>query len=299
MRRSTRVHLDTGGAPQAAPAAPPGWYPDPWRVAPARWWDGVGWTGFTSAPPPPSAGRRPQLPKARDDIHGGGIAILGFFGALALGLLFAKAALALGAAPRTVPVILAGQIGLWSGLSMAAYIVTHRRPGGSLADLGLHRPTGAEIGIGIGAGFGGVMVAAQVALILRGLFPDNTPTTQSRLFLVSRPSLAAILVTAVLACIGAPFFEELFFRGIVQTVLTRNIGVAAAIAVQAALFGSAHFQLGMTFNQAVVRCGTVTVLGCLLGLLRHHTGRLGAGMVAHATNNVIVVCLTFIALAAR
>jgi hypothetical protein len=23
--------------------APPGWYPDPWRLAPQRWWDGIGW----------------------------------------------------------------------------------------------------------------------------------------------------------------------------------------------------------------------------------------------------------------
>ncbi len=24
---------------------PPGWYPDPWRMAPWRWWDGTSWTG--------------------------------------------------------------------------------------------------------------------------------------------------------------------------------------------------------------------------------------------------------------
>lgn len=34
----------------AAPATPAGWYPDPWRQAPLRWWDGTAWTGQTSAP---------------------------------------------------------------------------------------------------------------------------------------------------------------------------------------------------------------------------------------------------------
>ena len=33
---------------QAASSTPPGWYPDPWRVARVRWWDGYAWTAYTS-----------------------------------------------------------------------------------------------------------------------------------------------------------------------------------------------------------------------------------------------------------
>jgi hypothetical protein len=33
---------------QATPSTPPGWYPDPWRVARVRWWDGYSWTSYTS-----------------------------------------------------------------------------------------------------------------------------------------------------------------------------------------------------------------------------------------------------------
>jgi hypothetical protein len=29
---------------------PPGWYPDPWRLSPARWWDGYQWTGQVAVP---------------------------------------------------------------------------------------------------------------------------------------------------------------------------------------------------------------------------------------------------------
>jgi hypothetical protein len=32
------------------PPPPPGWYPDPWRVAPTRWWDGYRWTDHTTLP---------------------------------------------------------------------------------------------------------------------------------------------------------------------------------------------------------------------------------------------------------
>jgi Domain of unknown function (DUF4328)/Protein of unknown function (DUF2510) len=38
---------------------PPGWYPDPWRQAPLRYWDGVQWTGYTSGPPAPADRRSP------------------------------------------------------------------------------------------------------------------------------------------------------------------------------------------------------------------------------------------------
>jgi RsiW-degrading membrane proteinase PrsW (M82 family) len=37
----------------------PGWYVDPWGVAPWRWWDGVQWTAQTAAP---LASRKPRLP---------------------------------------------------------------------------------------------------------------------------------------------------------------------------------------------------------------------------------------------
>lgn len=33
--------------PAGAPAKPANWYPDPWRVAKWRWWDGAKWTGQT------------------------------------------------------------------------------------------------------------------------------------------------------------------------------------------------------------------------------------------------------------
>ncbi len=36
----------------AGPLPPPGWHPDPWRLASMRWWDGRQWTGYTWPPQP-------------------------------------------------------------------------------------------------------------------------------------------------------------------------------------------------------------------------------------------------------
>ena len=47
--------------PAARPA--PGWYPDPWQVAPFRWWDGHVWTGHASvATARAGPARPPRLP---------------------------------------------------------------------------------------------------------------------------------------------------------------------------------------------------------------------------------------------
>jgi membrane protease YdiL (CAAX protease family) len=237
------------------------------------------------------------MPRGRDDVRGGGIAILGFAGALALSLIFAL--LAGGGSSRavTVPGLVFGEFGLWAGLCSAAYIATHRRPGGTLADLGFLKPTGPEVALGVGVGMAGLFAASQFELVLRSLFPDTGGGT--RLFAPTAPSFALVIVVGLIACIGAPIVEELFFRGLVQTVLTRSLGTTPAIVVQAVLFGLAHFELGMTFNQAAIRCGTVMVLGLVNGCLRANTGRLGAGIVAHATYNSIVTLFALVAFASR
>jgi uncharacterized protein len=288
------------GQAEPGAAAPAGWYADPWHAAAYRWWDGGAWTGHVSPPPAYASPRNtvPTLPRARDDIHGGWIALLGFGGALALSVIFGLIAVAAGAAEGTLPVTIAGQAGLWSGLWMSAYIVTHRREGGSLRDLGLRAPTGNEVGLGVGIAFAALYAEGQIVTLLRSLLPQDNQGIRSSLF-VARPSVAALAMTALIACVGAPYFEEIFFRGVVQSILTRRFGVARAVVIQAVLFGCAHFQLGMTTRQAVVRIVGITVVGLFLGWLRAHTGRLGAGMVAHATNNVIVVSLAFIVLHAR
>ncbi len=44
--------------PGAAAGHPPGWYADPWRIGPWRWWDGVAWTAHVSQ----AQETKPRLP---------------------------------------------------------------------------------------------------------------------------------------------------------------------------------------------------------------------------------------------
>ena len=98
--------------------------------------------------------------------------------------------------------------------------------------------------------------------------------------------------------VGAPFFEELFFRGVLLRALARLfgtiggwVGPALAIAVTGVLFGLAHAESLQLLGLAV--------FGIILSFVAYRTGRLGMNMVAHATFNLtalaaaVVVPLAF------
>ena len=167
--------------------------------------DGLTWTGFTQpAAAAPAAAAPPASPStvapavgtdrcipgrprpagqlggrtsggAVDDITGGGTAILGYFGALGLSLLFQQVASALGVRELTAPSVVFGMLGLWTGLWMTAYIVSHRRPGGShQGPRAPCSPRRSEIGLGIAVGFIGLVIATPGR---RGPARTSSPTT--------------------------------------------------------------------------------------------------------------------------
>ena len=78
----------------------------------------------------------------------------------------------------------------------------------------------------------------------------------------------------VATVIGAPFFEELFFRGVLLRALARLfgrwggwVGPALAIVVSGTLFGLAHAESLQLLGLAV--------FGVILGAVSYRTGRLG------------------------
>ena len=66
MRQSVSVSEASAGDKDPAQ---PGWYPDPWRIAPYRWWDGSCWTGSVSQP----IGVDSETTLANQDEFGGGM----------------------------------------------------------------------------------------------------------------------------------------------------------------------------------------------------------------------------------
>ena len=86
--------------------------------------------------------------------------------------------------------------------------------------------------------------------------------------------------------VGAPFSEELFFRGLSMRAIQKRLGKPIALLGSTALFTLPHFQ-GGSWQAVVVMLATIGTIGLLLGGLALGMNRLGPGIVAHATFNSI------------
>lgn len=284
--------LDTVGA---TPPPPPGWYPDPWGATPGRWWDGRQWTGFVVEAATPERSWIPSRHDHEHAIRGGMIAFLGFVAAIGASLLAALAVDLLGGSIHSLTALCAGQAALWICLFGACKIAVRRHGDGSLRQLGLAPITRGQVGTGLIVGLVARIGAGVLAVAIAQFFPKEQLRNTSEPVLRLSQGVLPIIVIATILMVGAPFFEELFFRGLVQGAFTNRFGARVAVFGQAACFGVVHFRVGMTAAQAVITIVSIGATGIMLGALRWHSEKLGPGMVAHAFFNAVVVLVIVLA----
>lgn len=82
--------------------------------------------------------------------------------------------------------------------------------------------------------------------------------------------------------LGAPFFEEVLFRGFIQPALVQRWGMWPGILVASVVFGCMHG------TDAWVVLPTF-VIGVGVGWLRERTGGLSAPVLLHCVNNLVAV----------
>jgi membrane protease YdiL (CAAX protease family) len=260
---------------------PPGWYADPWRVATHRWWDGRQWSPWTYGPPPPR--ERPDPPSPTFSplgaaiVAGGTVAIILFLRAVDDWLSYRDA----WAATAIFYVTLFG------GMVGTCALVSRFLGTGSLVrDFGF-RVRGIDPAWGIVT-----LVASFVARIAFVLVvnPSDTNKATDNIndnITQNRGVLAVFLVAAL---IGAPLFEELVFRGVIQRGLTRVTGKWIAIVTQGVLFGFYHV-VGAFELASVLYVGTLSIIGIVFGVAADRTGRLGPTMIAHFLSNAVAMAL--------
>jgi membrane protease YdiL (CAAX protease family) len=222
-------------------------------------------------------------------------AAAGFLAAIVLSGLIGSLVLVLGGwdntddAPMWAVALL--QLPLWAGFAGAALIATYRRGARSLRDdFGLafeKRDVPIGLALGIAAQyFVNYAVSWPVIKLTGSSFDDYEKPARDLADKAKASSWWGIVLFVLVVAVAAPFFEELFYRGLLQRSLLRHVAPAGAIALTATLFGLSHFEL--------LQLPALVVFGVLVGWLALRTGRLGLSIFTHVgfnTTTVIVLLL--------
>lgn len=223
----------------------------------------------------------PESPGPERARWGLGDAVLGLWaGFLAANVTVGLWAAFGGETERSLGAMVAGWIGLWTGLLGIPVLTTWRKGRRSLAaDFGLRARPRDGAGLAVGVLCQLAVLPALYFLIQRltGDLDVSGPARQ----LAEDFDGAAFVVVALVATFAAPVVEELFYRGLLLRAAARRFGERWAVVGSSVVFGMSHFQL--------VQFPGLFVFGVVLSVLALRTGRLGASIAAHAAFNAVAV----------
>jgi uncharacterized protein len=228
----------------------------------------------------------------------------------------------------TGPGVLAGGLTMWAAFFFAPWLATRHKGLRSLAvDFGFRFSWRADLLLGAAFALGLRVVELAVTKGITALGVDMTTSGNSDI-ITNLSGVWLIIDAFVVAAIGAPIFEELFFRGLVFGAYLKNFGrdrdgasprsffgrwvtrrlsglwaawasyrgllcrwrVPLAVVVSSLMFGALHHQGENTFGSWFV-VGTTTTIGMLLAVIRYRTGRLGMAICTHVLFNASGVAL--------
>ena len=208
----------------------------------------------------------------------------GFFAGIVLAAVLGAIALAFTGDADGPALLAASFVGLWVPLTGAAWLASRAFGTRSVErDLGFAFRQ-SDLGWGVLVGLAGLLASSAVQWALSP-FPDLVGTNTN--FIEDQSAtLPGAVVVVLSTMVGAPFVEELFFRGLLQKALAR-LGVVAVV-VQALVFGAIHVTPSEGLGNVAIILG-VGVFGLVLGLAVRRFGRLGPAIVGHAIFNAAAV----------
>jgi membrane protease YdiL (CAAX protease family) len=164
-------------------------------------------------------------------------------------------------------------------LGLVPWWFSRRRGRGARADFGL-LPNRRDFAVGLRWGIGSLIAGLLISLLLSNLIPPQTSQVSTHLD-------GWLVGYSLFLVIGAPITEELLVRGALWGAL-EHYGVPrlTILVLTALVFAFIHLEPS--------RLASLFAQGIAIGGARLATGRVGAGMVAHATNNLLPGILTIV-----
>jgi membrane protease YdiL (CAAX protease family) len=177
------------------------------------------------------------------------------------------------------PLVLPTTVAAYAVIYLALKLVLGSRYGQPVfRSLGWRR---SSFNLVVAAG-GGALLGLSLSLLGTAL---NTPKVKSPFEnLGATPFSFALL--ALTAIVLAPVFEELFFRGFLQPLLSRTLGAVAGILITAALFGGLH---APEYSWAWQYAFCVSLAGIVFGYLRYRTNSIIPCTIMHGCFNALSV----------
>ena len=182
-----------------------------------------------------------------------------------------------------VPIVatLGATVPFWVAIAVAASTLG-RRDGGETLRGATPRPVDVAAATAAGVAVQLVVVPAFYWVVFRFTSFDTDDLEEpARRLGESATGAGGALLLVVMAVRGAPFFEEVLYRGILLPPLRRRVGPGLAIAVAAVVFALFHFQ--------PLQFPGLVLLGLAAGWFREYRGGLVAAIVVHASFNLVTV----------
>lgn len=130
--------------------------------------------------------------------------------------------------------------------------------------------------IGLSSGFLTIFISTIAIFVVVLIYPDITKRSSELIDYLRKGNVAIVFISVVLL---GPIIEEVIFRCIVFSELSKITTIKKTIVIQAVLFSLFHanlYQLLYTF-----------LIGILLGYILYKTKNLLVTIVAHMVNNLL------------
>ncbi len=181
-------------------------------------------------------------------------------------------------APVWVTMVLA--VSLWTPMLVGLWMLSNRFGRGNFSDdYGLRFKLADLIGLPVGMLSQLVVVRLVYWPLERGwpLTFSRSRVERNARDLYDRAHGGWLVGLIAIVVIGAPFVEELVYRGMLQGALVRRVNDVAAVVAVAAFFAFIHFRW--------IEFPGLFAFGLILGVCALRTGRLGMGIMAHMAFN--------------
>jgi membrane protease YdiL (CAAX protease family) len=181
-------------------------------------------------------------------------------------------------------VVFAGQV---AGSLLVMWLLTTRKGTGSFPrDFGLTVRLADWWAVFAGMGLQ-IGVALMLFPLIQLLYPDGPPQQEvATLTSESRGVFEVVLVFVVVAVL-APVLEEMIFRGMLLSRLTRSMSGPWAVVVTSAAFASIH----LLDPSAIAAVPGLFIIGVILGFQALRRGNLSLAILTHAGVNLTAAIL--------